>query len=73
MKDLGKLKYILGIEVALSSKGRFLCQRKYALDILTETDLLSSKPDCVPMEENHRLALASDTPMINPTSYRRLV
>ena len=65
MKDLGKLKYFVGVKVAHSSKRIFLCQRKYALNILIETSLLGSKPASVPMEENHRLALVLDTPMIN--------
>ncbi|RVW87781.1 Retrovirus-related Pol polyprotein from transposon RE1 [Vitis vinifera] len=36
-QDLGKLKYFLGIEIAQSSSGVVLSQRKYALDILEET------------------------------------
>ena len=39
MLDLGTLKYFLGIEVSGSSKGIFLSQRKYALDLLQETSL----------------------------------
>lgn len=34
LKDLGPLKYFLGIEVAGSLAGLFLCQHEYALDIL---------------------------------------
>nr|KYP33098.1 Retrovirus-related Pol polyprotein from transposon TNT 1-94 [Cajanus cajan] len=37
MKQLGDLKYFLGIEVARSKHGIFICQRKYVLDLLTET------------------------------------
>jgi len=34
MKQLGNLKYSLGIEVAISKHGIFLCQRKYTIDLL---------------------------------------
>ena len=55
MKDLGVLKYFLGIEVARSSAGLFLCQRKYTLDIVSEVGLLGAKPCGFPIEQNHRL------------------
>ena len=32
-KDLGKLKYFLGIEVAQSNSGAVISQKKYTLDI----------------------------------------
>lgn len=72
MKDLGKLKYFLGLEVARSNSGFYLSQRKYALDIIAETGLLASKPSPVPMELNHKLAQA-EGPLANVQQYRRLV
>eukprot|EP00261_Vitis_vinifera_P040707 XP_019081950.1 PREDICTED: uncharacterized protein LOC109124308 [Vitis vinifera] len=73
MKDLGVLKYFLGIEVARSSAGLFLCQRKYTLDIVSEAGLLGAKPCGFPIEQNHRLRLANGELLSNPESYRRLV
>jgi Reverse transcriptase (RNA-dependent DNA polymerase) len=40
IKDLEKLSYFLGIEIAHSSKGLFLSQRKYVLNVLKETGKL---------------------------------
>ena len=73
IKDLGSLKYFLGIEVAREPQGFFLCQRKYALEIIDECGLLGAKPAVFPMEQNHKLALAQGKDLTDPTSYRRLV
>jgi hypothetical protein len=51
-KDLGDLKYFLGIEFSCSKKGIFMSQRKYALDILQDSRLLVACPDKFPMEQN---------------------
>jgi len=37
IKELGKLKYFLGIEVSHSEKWIFISQHKYILDLLKET------------------------------------
>lgn len=36
MKKLGALKYFLHIEIARGFDGLFLCQHKYAIDIIVE-------------------------------------
>lgn len=52
IKDLGKLKYFLGIEVINSQDGLCLSQRKYCLELLSEFRMLASKPSKTPIEAN---------------------
>ena len=57
IKDLGVLKYFLGIEMASSNKGLFLNQRKYILDLLQESNMKDAKPVQTPLDNKLELSL----------------
>ncbi len=73
MKNLGGLKYFLGIEVARSNQGIFLSQRKYILDLLFEVGLLECKPVDTPIVQNHKLGIYPDQKPADKGRYQRLV
>jgi hypothetical protein len=76
IKDLGELKYFLGIEVCRTLEGLFLSQRKYTLDLLNETGKLGSKPAKTPLEDGYKVTRKGekdDTPYADAPQYRRLV
>ncbi|XP_019231520.1 PREDICTED: uncharacterized protein LOC109212342 [Nicotiana attenuata] len=73
IKDLGNLKYFLGIEFSRTHKGIFMSQRKYALDILQGSGLLGARQDKFPVEQNLKLTPTDGELLNDPTKYRRLV
>lgn len=72
VKDLGQLRYFLGIEISRGSKGIFLSQRKCVLDLLKETGMLGCRPTSTPIEQNHRLSKDAGH-SVDCESYQRLV
>ncbi|XP_070052697.1 uncharacterized mitochondrial protein AtMg00810-like [Nicotiana tomentosiformis] len=72
-KDLGQLKYFLGVEITRSKKGIFLSQRKYILDLLVEIGKLAAKPCSTPMVPTLHLMKYDGDLFNDPDRYRRLV
>jgi hypothetical protein len=73
LKDLGSLKYFLGIEVARSKHGIIISQRKYILDLLKETKMLGCKATDNRTEVNVKLGEGSESPLVDKGRYQRLV
>lgn len=65
IKDLGPLKYFLGIEVAWSAKGIVLSQRKYMIDILKDCGMEGCRPSSFPMEQNMHYDLDEHGPVVD--------
>ncbi|GJR83506.1 putative RNA-directed DNA polymerase [Tanacetum coccineum] len=76
IKDLGELKYFLGIEVLKTKNRLCLNQRKYCLELLHEFGLLACRPVVTPLPENIILShkeTDDDNFLRNITSYQKLV
>jgi hypothetical protein len=73
MKDLGELRYFLGIEVIQSPKGIWLLQRQYALNKLSEYGMTRCKPISIPLEQNVKLSANEGDLVEDTTMYKRIV
>ncbi|RVW35073.1 Retrovirus-related Pol polyprotein from transposon TNT 1-94 [Vitis vinifera] len=73
IKDLGNLKYFLGMEIARSKKGIAVSQRKYVLDLLNETGMLGCKPTETPMDTTVKLEESDGSAPVDKGRYQRLV
>jgi Reverse transcriptase (RNA-dependent DNA polymerase) len=73
MKNLGGLRYFLGIEVARNKETIFLSQRKYVLDLLAEVGLLDCKPVDTPVVQNQKLRTDPNQTPTDRERYQKLV
>ena len=73
IKDLGQLKYFLGMEVTRSKGGISISQRKYTLDLLKETRMLGCKSVETPLDPTSKSELEEDSPLTDKGRFQRLV
>ncbi|GJZ70962.1 putative RNA-directed DNA polymerase [Tanacetum coccineum] len=79
IKDLGKLKYFLGIEVLENESGVCLTQKKYCLGLLAKFEMLASKPCNTLIEyvnvsiKNKLKSVVEDKPLLGVNNYQKLV
>ncbi|CAJ2657582.1 unnamed protein product [Trifolium pratense] len=72
IKDLGSMRYFLGMEVARSKDGIVVSQQKYIIDLLKETGMSGCRSADTPMDPNAKLWENGNVPVDNGR-YQRLV
>lgn len=73
MKDLGEMSYFLGAEIKQKRVEIFICQRKYAKEILTKFDMENCKSMSTPMYQKEKLCKDDGADQADETVYRSLI
>jgi len=73
MSDLGMMRYFLGIEVIQNEAGIFICQRRYAREILERFGMGSSNSVKNPIIPGTRLSKDEAGDGIDTTMFKRAV
>lgn len=73
MTDLGKMKYFLGIEIIQGSERIYMCQRKYALEVLARFNMADCNSVTVPIVPGTKIDRDRDGEKVDETQYKQLI
>ena len=73
MKELGLMHYFLVLEVWKNTKGIFLNQGNYGVEILKMFDMLECKSMATPMDSNLKLLEDDSSELVDVTQYRHII
>ncbi|WVY89497.1 hypothetical protein V8G54_035011 [Vigna mungo] len=73
MTDLGLMTYFLGMEITQKKNEIFICQKKYAKEILKKFHLGECKPMNTPMNQKEKLIKEDGTDKVDEAYFRSLI
>jgi hypothetical protein len=73
MTDLGKMKFFLGIEESQQGDGIFICQKKYALEILKRFGMIESREVNSPIVPGSKLSKDADGVAVDESFYKQII
>lgn len=73
MTDLGEMRFFLGIEVLQRSDGIFICQRKYANEVLSRFGMTNSNFVCNPIVPGQKVTSDENGIKVDATQYKQIV
>jgi hypothetical protein len=73
LKDLGPLRYFLGLQIDYGLDCLFVHQQKYITDLLSKFNMHTCKATSTPFSISHKLQPLSEAILFDPTQYRSLV
>ena len=73
MSDLGKMTFFLGMEVKQKQNEIFICQHKYAKEILKKFNMEECKPKATPMNQKEKFCKEDGAAKVDERLYRTLI
>ncbi|XP_073260147.1 uncharacterized protein [Populus alba] len=73
MTDLGKMKFFLSIEVSQQSDGIFICQKKYAFEILKRFGMIESREVNSLIVLGSKLSKDADGVAVDESFYKQII
>ncbi|CAL5368182.1 unnamed protein product [Camellia sinensis] len=73
MTDLGRMTFFLGMQVHQKQNEIFLCQHKYAKEILKKFNMQECKPTATPMNQKEKFCKEDGAEKVDERLYRSLI
>lgn len=70
MSDLWRMRFFLGMEVLQKSDGIYICQRKYAMEVLNRFGMMESNSVSSPLVPGFKASKDRDGVTVNETYYK---
>lgn len=73
MIDLGKMSFFLGMQVQQDRGEVFVCQEKYAKEILRKFKMEECKPSATPMNQKEKFNIEDEVEKVDEKLYKSLI